>query len=134
MNFTLFLFNFSKLYIPAVLILCLSYASLGQFSKAIKVYQPNATVKMPNSQRNIPGQMVSPQIIQRKADLSQPRVTEQTVPVQPKYDYLVELTSGKSMTVDDVKFEKNLVYFIIQDGYNMTMSKREIKSIRKIKL
>lgn len=133
MNLTLFLYNFSKIYIPAVLILCLFYASYGQFSKAIKGYQPKATNKMPHSQQSIPGQ-ISPQITQKKADSSQYRTTEQTDSAQPRYNYLVEFTSGKSMTVDNVKLEKNLVHFIIQDGYNMTMSKSEIKSIKKIKL
>jgi hypothetical protein len=134
MNLTLFLYNFSKIYVPSVLILCLFYASFGQFSKAVKGYQPKSPDKMHHSQQSIPGQLIPPQIIQKKADPSQSRTIKQTDSVQPKYSYLVEFTSGKSMTVDDVKLENNLVHFIIQDGYNMTMSKREIKSIKKIKL
>ncbi len=157
MNLPLFLYNFSKLYIPAVFILCLSYVSLDNLSKNKPVDQPKPIVKEITTQEKVTNSSTTFQAIQKKIDEPhpsqqnipsvtlpgitqkmenppQPEKIDKPQPVQPRYIYLVEFSSGKSMEVADVKQENKMVSFMIKDGYKMTVPENEIKSITKIRL
>lgn len=125
MNNSIFLYNFSKIFIPGIIILCIIFTGIG--------HEPIQNV--PHSQKNIPKNSISPKTSRQNIiPPEQPKKAASTKPVTPKYNYLVEFTSGKSMKAEAFQRENNLVHIIMDDGYSMTLHINEIRSIKKFKL
>lgn len=125
MNYPLFLYNFVKVYVPGALLLCIIYVVTSQIPKQ------NTGGQIQPQMNALVQQVVSPKLVPpTKAKVGQ-SVPE---PATPRYAYLIELSSGGSMKAKSYNVKENLVKIIIDDGYEVTMSKKDIRSIKRIKL
>ncbi len=128
MKLPLLLYNFSKTYIPAVIFLCVFYTLLYKASDITKaIYQPKGADKQSN-------QTITPPTQPKYNSKSSVIPITKPVPEKPRYYYLIEFTSGGSTKAKEIKVGNNMVKIIISDSYDMTMSKNDIKSIKKLRL
>lgn len=128
MKLPLFLYNFSKTYIPAVILLCIFYSLTQNVSNITK------TISYPKKTETETRQTITPTTQPESASKKTIAPKPKPRPEAPKYYYLVEFKTGGSMEAKEIKANNNLVKIIISDSYDLTMSKNDIKSIKRYKL
>lgn len=126
MKLPVFLYNFSKTYIPAVIFLCIFYSLMHNATSITKAISPIKKTERQTIRSTTPPRE-TPQL-QNVTPATKP------TPVTPKYYYLVEFKTGGSMKAKEIKTGNDVVKIIITDSYDLTMSKRDIKSIKRYKL
>ena len=125
MNIPLFLYNFAKVYVPGAIVLCLIFAVTNHFPKQNLRAPIQPQVAAPRQQLNLPK---NPPPAQAKID------RQANMPAKPSYTFVIELSSGGSMKAKAYDVKGNLVTIFIDDGYEVQLSKKDIKSIKRIKL
>ena len=125
MSFQKFLYEFIKIYVPGAIILCVIFWGMNYIPQQSVNTPQKPQPPAPQQQLRLPRPLppVKPKI--------EPHVDE---PEKPRYSYVIDLSSGGSMKAKEVKAGNNVVKIIISDSYDMTMSKNEIRSIKKYRL
>jgi hypothetical protein len=130
MKLPLLLYNFAKVYIPAALLLVMTYEAIQYASENYtNVFNLNS---LPFLQKQAQTPQQPSATVMEKKTIAPKSPTQQ----QPtaKYNYLVELTSGGSMNAEHIEVKGNIVTIFAADGYEVKLPKRDIRKVIKVKL
>lgn len=147
MNLPLFLYNFTKIYIPTALFLCVFYvgthnkpeiqvhknvAPLNNFAPQMSIphQQPRTFQKSPHPRPSTPQHA----FMQQPEPEPKPQISTESIPThktETKYAYEVELASGKFMNVDRVSENDGILTLTVNKGFSIRLPKSEIKSIKR---
>ena len=134
-----FIISFSKTYIP-LLILLIVFTASRQYIPNLLSPQNNTSSSLssePKSSNKLSkahtasknnSSVISTSVTEAKPPLS----AETAVP--PTYYYLIEFESGGSMEAKYVRVKDATVEIGIDNGYEMTLAKNSVKSIKKHKV
>jgi hypothetical protein len=128
MKITLFLGNFSKIFISGSILLYIVFIFTHQNSKTIILPQKLPPVVQKTE--------LKPKPVSQEIDSKQATIKPITIPkpIEPRYIYIVEMKSGGRMKVKHVTVDKNIVTLWVEDGYSIKISKNDILSVNKQRL
>lgn len=135
MSFPLFLYKFSKVYVLGAVGLMVIYGlSHHKFQSVKPVLQSDSASTIDQRQVAPSKTAIPPTEAKATRRTATPVMPKPQEAVKPKYVYLLELASGGSMKAKGYKVKGGAVRVFIDDGYEITMAKSDIISIKKIRL
>lgn len=130
MKLHIFLYDFLKIYIPASLfILIIFIATHSQVPLEKRHKQSPVIIPQPTPPKQV--QTPQPRMSVQPAPPKKPATSPAA---ELEYYYEVELSSGKFMKVQKIVQNKDTITLIIEEGFTISLSKNDIKAIKRYKL